>query len=91
MNSQELIIITTEPNFTPCENTVSKIRPKNEITEKLNPGYTKIVWNNANDTNDATVVIITLNNNNRFFITESKSGEHDKTNEESICKKENQI
>ena len=37
------------------------------------------------------MVIITLNNNNRFFITESKSGEHDKTNEESICKKENQI
>ena len=68
------------------ENTVSKIIPQSEnidCTKKLNPDYKKVVLNKANDTNDVTEVIIT-NNNNRSPITESKNGEHNKTNEENI-------
>ena len=75
------------------QNIVSKISPQNEnidCIEKFNPDYKKVVSNNANDTNDVTEVIIT-NNNNRYRITESKSGEHNKTNEENIYIEENEI
>lgn len=63
---------------------------QNIVSEKFNPDYKKVVSNNANDTNDVTEVIIT-NNNNRYRITESKSGEHNKTNEENIYIEENEI
>ena len=81
MNSLELIT-TTEPNFIPVvrkyhsQNNHSKNEPI-DSNEKLNPDYTEIVSNNADDTIDVREVIIT-NNNNHSRITESKCGKHDK-------------
>ena len=66
MNSLELIM-TTEPNFIPV---VRKYHPQNnhsknepiDSTEKLNPDYTEIVSNNADNAIDVReVIIITIN------------------------------